>query len=71
MGPEYGGDGDIIGRCDQFKNPEIGFPGHWAPNDLVFYEGDAFPERYKNGAFIASSSTVDLDIIKEYAISLA
>ena len=36
MGPEYGGDGDIIGRCDQFKNPEIGFPGHWAPNDLVF-----------------------------------
>ena len=53
LGPEYGGDGDIIGRCDQFKNPEIGFPGHWAPNDLVFYTGDDFPSRYKNGAFIA------------------
>ncbi len=53
LGPEYGGDGDIIGRCDQYKDPEIGFPGHWAPNDLVFYTGDDFPSRYKNGAFIA------------------
>ena len=25
----------------------------WAPNDLLFYSGDQFPERYKNGAFIA------------------
>jgi mono/diheme cytochrome c family protein len=31
----------------------MGFPGHWAPNDLVFNNGDQFPERYKNGAFIA------------------
>ncbi|MEM9648401.1 MAG: PQQ-dependent sugar dehydrogenase, partial [Bacteroidota bacterium] len=53
LGPEYGGDGNIIGRCDQFDDPIVGFPGHWAPNDLVFYEGDAFPNRYKNGAFIA------------------
>ena len=27
-------------------------------------------KNFKNGAFIASSSTVDLDIIKKYAISL-
>lgn len=53
LAPEYGGDGEIIGRCDQFDDPIIGFPGHWAPNDLVFYEGGQFPERYKNGAFIA------------------
>jgi len=53
LAPEYGGDGKIIGRCDQFKDPIIGFPGHWAPNDLVFYDGDGFPERYKNGAFVA------------------
>ena len=53
LNPEYGGDGEIIGRCDQFKDPIIGFPGHWAPNDLVFYNGDAFPERYRNGAFVA------------------
>lgn len=31
----------------------MGFPGHWAPNDLLFYRGDQFPERYKRGAFIA------------------
>ncbi len=53
LAPEYGGDGNMVGRCDQFEDPIIGFPGHWAPNDLVFYQGDAFPERYKNGAFIA------------------
>jgi len=53
LAPEYGGDGKIVGRCDQFDNPDIGFPGHWAPNDLVFYQGDQFPERYRNGAFIA------------------
>lgn len=53
LAPEYGGDGKIIGRCDTFNNPIIGFPGHWAPNDIFFYTGDQFPERYKNGAFIS------------------
>lgn len=53
LAPEYGGDGDTIGRCAQYDLPLIGFPGHWAPNDLYFYQGDQFPERYKNGAFIA------------------
>ena len=53
LAPEYGGDGEIIGRCADFDDPIMGFPGHWAPNDLVFYEGDQFPERYKHGAFIA------------------
>ncbi|NJB70363.1 glucose/arabinose dehydrogenase/cytochrome c553 [Saonia flava] len=53
LAPEYGGDGTIIGRCDQYDDPVMGFPGHWAPNDLVFYDGEQFPDRYKNGAFIA------------------
>ena len=53
LAPEYGGDGNIIGRCADYKDPVIGFPGHWAPNDLVFYTGDTFPDHYKNGAFIA------------------
>ena len=53
LAPEYGGDGEIVGRCADYEDPIMGFPGHWAPNDLVFYEGDAFPPRYKNGAFIA------------------
>lgn len=34
-------------------DPIIGFPGHWAPNDLFFYSGNQFPAYYKNGAFIA------------------
>ncbi len=53
LAPEYGGDGNAVGRCDQFEKPIMGFPGHWAPNDLFFYRGDQFPEHYKNGAFIA------------------
>ena len=50
--PEYGGDGETPAQ-DDYAEPILGFPGHWAPNDLVFYTADAFPERYKNGAFIA------------------
>jgi glucose/arabinose dehydrogenase len=53
LNPEYGGDGTLVGRCDQYEKPLIGFPGHWAPNDLLFYTGDQYPDRYKHGAFIA------------------
>jgi mono/diheme cytochrome c family protein len=53
LAPEYGGDGVLVGRCDQYDLPIIGFSGHWAPNGLYFYQGDQFPERYKHGAFIA------------------
>ncbi len=51
--PEYGGDGELVGSCDQHPAPIMGFPGHWAPNDLIFYTGGHFPERYRHGAFIA------------------
>ncbi len=53
LAPEYGGDGKIMGRCADAKKPILAFPGHMAPNDLLFYTGDQFPDRYKNGAFIA------------------
>ncbi len=53
LGPEYGGDGETAGRCADFDDPIIGFPGHYAPNGLQFYQGDQFPDYYKNGAFIA------------------
>jgi glucose/arabinose dehydrogenase len=53
LAPEYGGDGDAVGRCADKKLPLIGFPGHWAPDGLVFYDGGMFPERYRGGAFIA------------------
>ncbi|WP_332315879.1 c-type cytochrome [Salinibacter sp.] len=53
LAPEYGGDGDKVGRCRQFDDPVIGFPGHFAPNGLMFYQGQQFPDHYENGAFIA------------------
>ncbi len=54
LAPEYGGDdGKKIGRCDKKKDPLIGFPGHWAPMALAFYEGTQFPAEYRGGAFIA------------------
>lgn len=53
LAPEYGGDGEEIGRCEEFEDPILAFPGHWGPNDLLFYTGEQFPERYRNGAFIA------------------
>lgn len=51
LAPEYGGDGKKI--SDNYTKPIMGLPAHWAPNDLLFYTGDQFPDRYKNGAFIA------------------
>lgn len=53
LAPEFGGDGEEIGRCENAKDPIMAFPAHWAPNALVFYSGDQFPEEYQNGAFIA------------------
>lgn len=53
LAPEYGGDGKMPARDSTVQLPIMGFPGHWAPNDLVFYQGDQFPEHYKHGAFIA------------------
>ncbi|MBS1669606.1 MAG: PQQ-dependent sugar dehydrogenase [Bacteroidetes bacterium] len=53
LNPEYGGDGKKEGEGKKYQQPLIGFPGHFAPNDLLFYRGNQFPAHYKNGAFIA------------------
>jgi len=52
LGPEYGGDGKKEADS-KFINPVVAYPGHYAPVGLVFYTGNQFPEKYKNGAFIA------------------
>lgn len=52
LAPEYGGDGKIEGSA-AYKNPAMAFPAHMAPNALLFYTGNMFPEKYRNGAFIA------------------
>src|SRR6185437_3692435 len=53
LSPEYGGDGKNEGKGPEYTQPIVGFPGHFAPNDLLFYTGNQFPEHYKDGAFIA------------------
>lgn len=53
LNPEYGGDGTKVEQCAKAKDPLVGFPGHWAPNDLLFYKGSLFPEKYRHGAFVA------------------
>jgi len=53
LAPEYGGDTKKKGRCEDAKDPIMSFPGHIAPNDLLFYNGDMFPEKYRKGAFVA------------------
>jgi glucose/arabinose dehydrogenase len=50
VSPEYGGDGKT--STDKYADPAVAFPGHFAPNDLLFYTGNMFPKRYKNGAFV-------------------
>lgn len=53
LAPEYGGDGETPTEDGRFKEPVMAFPGHWAPNDLLFYQGEQFPGEYRGGAFIA------------------
>ncbi len=51
VSPEFGGDGKKS-VDDKYIDPVIDFPAHLAPNDLLFYTGTMFPEKYKHGAFI-------------------
>lgn len=52
LAPEYGGDGKKTGG-EKALDPVAAFPAHLGPNALMFYTGNMFPARYKNGAFIA------------------
>jgi glucose/arabinose dehydrogenase len=51
VAPEYGGDGKKA-VSDKYIDPVVAFPAHLGPNDLLFYTGNMFPGKYKNGAFI-------------------
>ncbi len=52
LAPEYGGDGKIEADS-KYLEPAAAYPAHIAPNGLLFYTGNQFPEKYKDGAFIA------------------
>ena len=51
LAPEYGGDGREVGRCADVGQPLVAFPAHWAPNDLLFYDGEQYPARFRAGVF--------------------
>lgn len=51
LAPEFGGDGKKTAGEDA-QDPVVAFPGHLAPNGLLFYTGNQFPEKYKHGAFV-------------------
>jgi glucose/arabinose dehydrogenase len=51
LAPEYGGNGKK--EAKGYALPIMGLPAHWAPNDLLFYKGRQFPDRYRHGAFVA------------------
>ncbi len=52
IAPEFGGDGKKEAG-NEYIDPAAAYPAHMAPNGLLFYTGDQFPAKYKNGAFIA------------------
>jgi glucose/arabinose dehydrogenase len=52
LAPEYGGDGKKAANI-KAQLPAVAFPAHLAPNGLLFYTGNRFPAKYKNGAFVA------------------
>src|SRR5690606_36586940 len=47
LSPEYGGDGKKEGSS-KFIDPVAAYPVHLAPNGLLFYTGNMFPEKYRN-----------------------
>jgi glucose/arabinose dehydrogenase/mono/diheme cytochrome c family protein len=59
LNPEFGGDQVKEGDGAKLTQPLIGFPAHFAPNDLLFYRGAQFPAHYQNGAFIAFHGSTD------------
>jgi len=53
LAPEYGGDGQVIGRCADYAGPQVAFPGHYSPSSIAFYHALQFPAHYRGGAFVA------------------
>jgi glucose/arabinose dehydrogenase/mono/diheme cytochrome c family protein len=59
LAPEYGGDGKKIGICADKIAPVADFTAHWAPNGMVRYQQKQFPDRYRQGVFIAFHGSWD------------
>jgi glucose/arabinose dehydrogenase len=53
LAPEYGGDGQTVGRCAKAKAPLLVFPGHWAPMAIAVARSGQFGPAYREGLFVA------------------
>jgi glucose/arabinose dehydrogenase len=53
LAPEYGGDGQVEGRCADVPESRLEFPAHWAPLSMLFYRAAQFPDRFRGDAFVA------------------
>ncbi|MEX0730272.1 MAG: PQQ-dependent sugar dehydrogenase [Aquisalimonadaceae bacterium] len=72
LAPEYGGNGRNPGLCnDRYPPPELAFPAHYAPNALHFYQGEQFPDHYRNGAFVAFHGSWDRAPLEQHGYMVA
>lgn len=53
ISPEFGGDNKKRAEAGKYPDPVVAFPAHWAPLQMAFYGASQFPEKYRNGAFVA------------------
>jgi glucose/arabinose dehydrogenase len=54
LAPEYGGDGELRGRCAAIRDSLLPLPAHWAPLAIEFYDGRQFPRAYLFDAFVTT-----------------
>lgn len=54
LAPEYGGDGQVQGRCAAIPSPEVALPAHSAPLGMVFITGEQFPPEFRSGALVSN-----------------
>lgn len=62
--PDYG----YEGACKEVEAPIVEMQAHSAPLGLVFYEGDAFPEPYRDDLFIAFHGSWNRSVLTGYKI---
>ena len=48
--------------------PDVDLGSHTASLGLVFYTADAFPKKYKNGAFVVQHGSWNRDILSGYKV---
>lgn len=60
--------GNIPDTLDQPIVPDVALGGHTSSLGLAFYDKDAFPAKYKNGAFIAQHGSWNRTRLNGYAV---